>query len=113
MKRILTKRPLNIILFSLFFTVSAYSQEDYTAQHQLHSQLTSELDGVFQIQMIGIRTQPMIDTELLKRIKLEQKDNEIFSFYHTSDIRIIIKSKTDVAQGRLFTEEEIISYINE
>lgn len=113
MKRLLNKRPLNILLFSLFFSVSAYSQEDYTTQHQLHEQLSYELDGVYQIQMIGIRTKPMVDTDLLKKIKAEQKENELSSFYHTSNIKIVIKSKNDVAEGRLFTSEEIISYINE
>ena len=112
MNKLSLKPLLSCIVVSTIFTVSGYSQENYSEQHQIHYQLESELEGSYQIEMIGIRSKPIIDTDLLKRIKAEQKKSESASFYFKDNIRIVIKSKDEVASGSLFTQEEKVKYIS-
>lgn len=75
-------------------------------------QLQTELQGKFQIQMIGTRAQPAISQELLNEIKNLQHQTEKVFFDYKPAIRIMILSKDEVSNGIIIPQEEAIIYIN-
>lgn len=75
-------------------------------------QLQTELQGKFQIQMIGTRAQPAISQELLLEIKNRQNQTETVYFDYKPTIRIMILSKNEVTNGLIISPEEEIIYIN-
>lgn len=120
------KLPLpKTILFCIFsFCLLSYSENSFSQNvspssqeiilsKNAHYELIEELEGVYQVQMINNRYNPIIDTDLLNRIKSEQKENEQVIFYHKENIRIKILSKSEVLSGIKFYENELIIYINE
>ena len=103
----------------LTYSESSFSQEvnpssqEVISSKNAHYQLMEELVGIYQIQMINIRLTPTIDTDLLNRIKGEQKEDEQVTFVHKENIRINILSKSQVMNGVKFPENQIIIYIND
>ena len=100
-----------LMIFSiiLFSSVSLAQPSD----SDKYNELSTSLDGVFQIQMINNRRQPSYDTELLVKIKDDQQENERVSFFYKSNIRILILSKQEVQSGMKITDDQKIIYLNE
>ena len=96
----------SIILFSSVSLAQPSDSDKY-------NELSTSLDGVFQIQMINNRRQPSYDTELLVKIKDDQQENERVSFFYKSNIRILILSKQEVQSGMKITDDQKIIYLNE
>lgn len=90
-----------------------YAQNNLQESQNNHYQLMDELEGTYQIQMINSRAKPAIDTDLLESIKANQKDAKEVTFMYKPNIQIVVKSKQDVQQGKTFTKEEKIIYINQ
>jgi len=105
----------SIILFFMILGLNSigYSQEPVVNSQQHHFDLMAELNGVYQIQMVNSRMKPMITTELLEQIKLMQSETEEVSFFYKDTIRIVIRSKQDVQNGLVYTDDEQIIYTNE
>lgn len=104
-----------ILLFFIvcFMNIVGFSQQTTIDYKQHHLNLAGELQGVYQIQMVNSRMKPMITTDLLELIKEQQSETETISFFYRETIKIVIRSKQDVANGQLFADEEQIIYLNE
>lgn len=94
----------------LFLSSNSIAQ---TSDKQQHIELNNALDGVFQFQMIGIRSQPAYDTDLLIEISNEQKQSQRVTFYYKNNIRVEILSKDEVQNGLVFSQDEKVIYVNQ
>lgn len=101
---------LGIFLFSLL-SINSFSQENQTLTKQEYIDLRTELDGVYQIQMINSRNKPALNSMDLLKIKELQKQNERVTLDISENVRVLILSKDDIAGNVRFTEEEKIIYI--
>lgn len=101
-----------LLLFTFFCCTVVLSQE-VTNSKEYHSQLLTELDGIYQIQLINSRAKPAISTEMLQFIKNNQQDSEQVTIQYTSIIRIVILPRDAVNNGQQFLQEEQITYISE
>jgi hypothetical protein len=107
-------------LLKLFLTVlllatvtPSFSQTDGAREAQeKHFALQRELKGVFQIQMVGVRTKPAISTDLYERVVKEQLQSATAVFMYNENMRIVVLSRDAVSKGELFSDEEIIFYTN-
>ncbi len=97
-----------------FFLISlAFSQENQElSPKEHHMNMLTDLQGCYQLQMIGTRQKPSIDTQLLERIKLEQKLSAETTFFYTPNIRVLILSKQSIAAGEKLDPENQIVYLN-
>jgi hypothetical protein len=107
-------------LLKLFLTVlllatvtPSFSQTDGAREAQeKHFALQRELKGVFQIQMVGVRTKPAISTDLYEMVMNKQQQSTQSVFMYNDIIRIVVLSKDAVLNGELFGDEDIIVYTN-
>jgi hypothetical protein len=77
-----------------------------------HLSLQDQVKGIFQIQMVGVRTKPALTNELYERVLKEQKQSEQVSFMYTDSIRIVILSKDDINSVGRFSDDDLIIYTN-
>jgi hypothetical protein len=100
------------ILFAfLFFTLPVYAQTESVKDGQeKHLSLQRELKGVFQIQMVGVRTKPAISTDLFERVRAEQLQSSQVIFMYGDNMRIVVLSKDEVTSGNLFSDDDLILY---
>lgn len=75
-------------------------------------ELVNSLQGNYQIQMLGIRSNPAIEQSLLMEIKNKQKTSERVYFQYKENIRIMILSKEEILNGTIISDEEFIIYLN-
>jgi preprotein translocase subunit SecG len=94
----------------IFLSITSFAQ---TSEKQQHQELNTALDGVFQFQMIGIRSNPAYDTSLLVQISNEQKQSERVTFYYKNNIRVEILSKDEVQNGVVFSPNDRVIYVNQ
>lgn len=107
-------RILTIILTLFFAFFSGVSLSEIRMESDpKHDQLLSELQGVYQIQMINSRGIPAITTTMLEQIKENQLEDAPYTFMYTPQMRIVVKSKSDQLAGHLFTENEYVIFITE
>jgi hypothetical protein len=101
---------LCFVAASPFFS-TCYAQEK--REYNNYAELENELKGAYQIQMLGVRTKPIISNDLLEQVKLQQQQTSRVFVYHREHIRIEVLSKDEMANGTLFSQEEMIIYLNE
>ena len=101
---------LIITLISLTNSGVSYSQTS-TVVPETHSELFESLEGTYQIQMINVRYQPAIDTDLLRRIKSERKPNTQILINLSDVIKVKVLSQTEVDAGIRFSKN--VAYLNE
>lgn len=100
-----------LLFICFFFNVDKINaQENTTTNNFIELQQTTA--GLFQIQMIGIRTQPSISNDLLELVLSNQQQSTRAHFQYKENIRLEILSKDEVLNGTKFSEEEKIIYIN-
>lgn len=102
------------ISFSFFFIISltSYCQEGLTKEEvKKYTEMTSELEGTYQIQMIDTRSLPAIPLELIKTIEKKRKDSETVYFFYKNNIRIKVLSYQEM-QHKKITKDEKIVYIS-
>jgi hypothetical protein len=103
------------ILVLLFFlgynSNNCYAQETVATNN--YYQLEEETMGIYQIQMIGVRTKPSISNDLLELVLSNQQQSVRSTFLYRDHIRIEVLSKDEVASGIKFSAEELITYVNE
>lgn len=110
--------PLTLTIIGLFILNSVFSQENtYEITNNKNSQneiqlLTKELKGIYQIQMIGIRSKPTIPQDLLIEIKQKQKKSERVYFDYKKNIKIMILSKDEIMKGEMISDDNYIIYKN-
>lgn len=74
--------------------------------------LEQELRGIYQFQMIGVRTKPYITNEILTEIKARQEQSSNVYYTINPTIRVLILSKDNVSQGTVIPDDELITYLN-
>jgi len=94
----------------MLFSLNSIAQ---TSDTQQYNELSSALDGVFQIQMVGIRNKPSYDTSLLVEINSKQKQSQRVVFFYKNNIRIEVLSKDEVQNGLIFSQDEKVIYVNQ
>jgi hypothetical protein len=101
-----------ILLLSLCFnSKNCFGQVADTTNN--YFQLEQETMGIYQIQMIGVRTKPSISNDLLELVLTNQLQSSRSIFLYRDHIRIEILSKDEFANGVKFSAEELIRYVNE
>lgn len=101
------------ILFSaLLISCASFSQNVENPPSQSFYVLAEELHGKYQIQMLGVRTKPMIPQELLIEIKERQQQSERVFFQYKETIRIMILSKDEILNGQVISDDDHIIYFN-
>lgn len=110
----LNRVRLVILLIMSISCLNSFSQNVISTSNDQTDfvQLQAELQGKFQIQMIGTRAQPAISEELLEEIKSRQSQSEKVFFDYKANIRIMILSKEEVSNGIIISTEESILYLN-
>lgn len=103
---------MKLLFFSLFLSFSSFSQNSVNASTMTISELVENSHGKYQIQMLGIRTKPAIEQELLIEILDKQLDSERVYFQYKENIRIMILSKDEILNGQIISDEEFIVYLN-
>ncbi|MDX1653155.1 MAG: hypothetical protein R3277_11720 [Brumimicrobium sp.] len=103
----IAKTSLLSFIFLLISLGFSHAQSTGPEPHDYHNALLQELKGVYQIQLDNPRLQPMISTELLEKVKENQKESVQNSFEYKS-MKIVIKSKKEVSQGVLFDPSEFV-----
>lgn len=110
----LLKRGIAILFLVFFFGFNSnkcFAQEVETTNK--YYQLEEETKGIYQIQMIGVRTKPSISNDLLEMVLTNQQQSSRSTFLYREHIRIEILSKDEVANGSKFSSDELITYVNE
>ena len=103
-----------LLLISALILVSAtitYSQEKITKEAFL--ELKSELEGTYQIQMIGTRAKPAIDSDHFLKINKLRKEDEDTYYYVSDKVRFLILSDNKISSGSLIDNESRIIYVNQ
>ena len=78
------------ILFVLM-AEAGYSQADLPKEKvQELMALNDQLEGTWQIQMVGTRSQPIIPIDLIERIEAVRSNSEVTYFYFDPVIRIMV-----------------------
>lgn len=103
---------IGILMSFLFFSSVLLAQNVEQNSEISFSQLESELQGKYQIQLIGVRTKPEIPQDLLLEIKNRQQQSERVYYDYRPHYRVLILSKDEVMNGTLIPQEEKIAYFN-
>ncbi len=103
-----------VFLFTafLFFGSLAYSQHDLSEERMKElKELKQELEGTYQIQMMGTRARPSIPMEVFGKIRSKRKEQE--ATYHSVDenTRIKILPRERIDEEDFQGVEERIVYI--
>lgn len=97
------------ILFVLM-AEAGYSQADLPKEKmQELMALNDQLEGTWQIQMVGTRAQPMIPFDLVKRVDAIRSENEVKYFYIDPKIRIKVLSFEQINSPGFIPVKRIIS----
>lgn len=97
---------LGIVIIS-FVSSFGFSQESTNNERVYHSNLVSELQGVYQIQLDNPRLKPMVSTDLLEEVQRRQHQNKSITFDYKS-MRVFVISKDDELAGKLIPESQFV-----
>ncbi|MBW8049528.1 MAG: hypothetical protein FVQ77_04165 [Cytophagales bacterium] len=87
------------------------SNEKKTVVKQSVNQLSKELEGTWQIQVINSRKMPAIPIQVVETIEQRRLDNDTSYYYLDPDIRIMILPRK-VISNKNFQKLEKITYIS-
>lgn len=73
--------------------------------------LKKELDGVYQVQFVNSRGVVGVTSKMLNFIKDHQDEYQDKTIQYSKNIRLVIRSKQNIANNKLFTEDERVIYI--
>lgn len=86
------------ILF-VFMAAAGYSQADLPKEKvQELVALNDQLEGTWQIQMVGTRSQPIIPIDLIERVEAIRSKTEVKYFYFDQEIRIMVLPENEISR---------------
>ena len=104
-----------LLVMILFSTASVFAQvsdkDNVKSEEQKISQLSKELEGTWQIQVINSRNMPAIPIQVVETIEQRRLDNDTSYYYLDPDIRIMILPRK-VILNKNFNKIEKITHIS-
>lgn len=104
-----------LLVMILFSTASVFAQvsdkDNVKSEEQKISQLSKELEGTWQIQVINSRKMPAIPIQVVETIEQRRLDNDTSYYYLYPDIRIMILPRK-VILNKNFNKIEKITHIS-
>ena len=105
-------KKIYLLLFLCCLTQYTFSQSDLSKEQvAIFSQLSKELEGTYQIQMIDTRHLPTIPLDIFPKIKENRKEDVVSYIFIAPDTRVKILPQS-VIDDENFRAVEKIVFIN-
>ncbi len=96
----------------LLIVASSFGQEGLQPEKVVAlTKLQKEIEGTYQIQMLGTRKQPIVPLEVIRLIEDKRKENEIYYINYCPDYRIMVLPRNRIS-SESFVPVKPITFIS-